>query len=72
MQKKLFHGRIALNQNAFGDVDHVAAGLLGAVVGGDEVVQDDEEEQADAHQVGEHGQLDVGNHFDGKTLNIFK
>ncbi len=37
-------------------------GLLG-VVGGDEVVQNNKKEKEDAHQVGEHGQLYIGNHF---------
>jgi hypothetical protein len=38
--------------------------LLG-VVGGDEVVEDDQQEEEDSHQVGEHGKLNVGNHFAG-------
>ena len=68
----MFHSRITLHKNAFRHIDHVVevvAAVGGAVVvdllgvvGGDEVVENDQEEQSDAHEVGEHGELDVGNH----------
>ena len=32
-------------------------------VGGDEVVEDDQEEEGDAEHVGQHGELRVGDHF---------
>lgn len=69
----MFHSRITLHKNAFCHIDHVVevvavigigsgvVDLLG-VVGGDEVVEDNQEEQCNAHEVGEHGELDVGNH----------
>ena len=37
---------------------------VGVRVGGDEVVEDDQEEEGDAEHVGEHGELRVGDHFD--------
>jgi len=67
----LFHSRITLHKNAFCHIDHVVevvavigsgvVDLLG-VVGGDEVVEDNQEEQCNAHEVREHSELDVGNH----------
>ena len=64
----MFHGRITLHKDAFRHIDHVVEVVavvvvdLLRVVGGDEVVEDDQEEQSDAHEVGEHSELDVGNH----------
>ena len=76
MQEELFHGRIAFNEAPFGDVHHLFklfGPLLLGVVGGDEVVEHDQEEEEDAHQVGEHGQLDVGDHVAGaKEANSLK
>ena len=66
MQKKLFHSRVTFHKHTFRYIHHLlkhvrVLHLLG-VVGRNEVVQHDEQEEADAHQVGEHGKLNVGNH----------
>ena len=52
---------------------------VGVRVGGDEVVEDDQEEEGDAEHVGEHGELRVGDHFDfdlppaakGKLIRVY-
>ena len=36
----------------------------GPLVGGDEVVEDHQQEQGHAQEVGEQSQLDVGNHYE--------
>ena len=41
---------------------------VGGRVGGDEVVQDDQEEEGDAEHVGQHGELRVGDHL-GFTIS---
>ena len=80
VKEELLHGRVALDEHAFGHVDHDGGGggtvrriprgetgrsllSLGVGVGGDEVVEDDQEEEGDAEHVGQHGELRVRDHF---------
>ena len=77
VEEELLHGRVALDEHALGHVNH-DGGMRAAVggkgesralfaarvrVGGDEVVEDDQEKEGDAEHVGEHGELRVGDHF---------
>ena len=79
MEEELLHGRVALDEHALGHVHHRGVESdeqrreereekillsVGVRVGGDEVVEDDQEEEGDAEHVGEHGELRVGDHFD--------